>query len=150
MIDLQKKLLEFFGKPADPSRAFSEPNGHRLYRNWMLVVSARDMDNFISELSKLHTVADIICSPVHDADIVDGKRKFPHYHVILSFFHPVSVDYVFDIMNDAGLPTIFERIYDLHAAVRYLVHLDSYYLAPYLVDDVFYFDQINCIWRLLR
>lgn len=90
--------------------------------NWMDLLADQFVPAFIS--------------PLHDQDInSDGEPKKPHYHVMIMFDGPKSVDQVktiFDQIGGVGL----EIVKVLRSYARYLCHMDNPDKHQYSTSDI--------------
>lgn len=82
-------------------------------------------------------------SPLHDGDLQeDGQIKKPHYHLVLHYSSLKSQKQVkADIMLLKGVGV--ERVRDLPAYVRYLIHADNPEKEQYDIHDVQLFNGFD-------
>jgi hypothetical protein len=77
-----------------------------------------------------------LISPLHDADVnPTGEPKKPHYHVVIMFDGPKTIDQAREIcsaINGVGC----EPIQSIRGYARYLCHLDNPDKAQYRQEDV--------------
>jgi hypothetical protein len=106
-------------------------------RNWVFVGYPESLpDNWIDIL--VESMVSFCVSPLHDRDIdPDGRKKKPHWHIILSFGSNKSFNQVKEITNLLGQP-IPQVCRNVKGYVRYLVHKDNPDKAQY--DE----NQIQC------
>lgn len=87
----------------------------------------------------------IVISPLHNKDIVEetGEIQKPHYHILVSFDGPTTLNNVQEFALEIGLGEYVERVRSVSNLLDYMTH-DSYKgkgKANYSVDDIEY---INC------
>lgn len=87
----------------------------------------------------------VIVSPLHDSDIQEatGEIQKPHYHIVLNWDGPTTLQCVRDFAVEMGLGTYIERVRNISNLLNYLTH-DSYMgkgKAHYDVNDITY---LNC------
>lgn len=76
-------------------------------------------------------------SPLHDRDVIEetGEIKKPHYHLVLSYSSLKSrkqAEADFELLGGVGV----ERVRDIRAYTRYLIHADDEEKAQYSIDDI--------------
>ena len=92
-------------------------------------------DDWLALLDSLHVPAFV--SPLHDKDINNssGELKKAHYHVMVMFDGPKTLDQFDDFRSSfGGVGT--EYIQSVRGYARYLCHLDNPEKHLYNVDDV--------------
>ena len=91
-------------------------------KNWQEILS----DCFISAF----------ISPLHDKDInPTGEPKKAHFHVVLMFEGPKTVEQAQEIFNKIG-GVGCEKVNSIRGYARYLCHLDNPEKAQYSPEDV--------------
>lgn len=99
-------------------------------------------DNWRDELTK--TFIQVFISPLHDKDLNEctNELKKPHYHVIIYFDGPSTVEnahQIFDMINGVYPPETNKstcKVRSLRGACRYLCHLDNPDKYRYSEEDV--------------
>ena len=82
------------------------------------------------------TCIPVFISPLHDQDCnPDGEIKKQHYHLMLMYTAPHSLDDAKAIFDSVGAVGI-EVVKSHRGYARYLCHLDNPDKAPYSPDDV--------------
>lgn len=111
-------------------------------RNFATVIYPESApDNWLDILSDHHVPC--LVSPYHDSDLnPDGVVKKPHYHVLLAFEGPKTVQQASDIFTTIG-GVGCEIIKSFRAYARYLCHLDNPDKHQYCIDDVLQFGGID-------
>lgn len=104
-------------------------------RNWATVVYPDSApENWRDVLSELHVP--VLISPLHDKDKnPDGSEKKPHWHVLLMFEGPKSlqqVEEIFEKISGVG----HEYVNSIRGYARYLCHLDNPEKAQYDIEKV--------------
>ena len=104
-------------------------------RNYACVVYPESApDNWRSILDESKICAFI--SPLHDKDVnPDGENKKAHYHIIVMFDGPKTVEQARDLFATFG-GVGCEVVKSLRSYARYLCHLDNPEKAKYKTDDV--------------
>lgn len=95
----------------------------------------------------------VLISPIHDKDVnenAQGEFKKAHYHIILMFTGPKTVEQAHEIMDTFGgvYPPEIPRksscmVQDIRGASRYLCHLDNPGKAQYSVSDVVQYGGVD-------
>lgn len=92
-------------------------------------------NNWRSLVEELHIMA--LISPLHDKDIqADGKPKKPHYHVMLIFDGPVTINRASELLHDVGCIEYTQSVHSVTSYARYLCHLDDHDKHRYDAKDV--------------
>lgn len=97
--------------------------------------------NFLEIIEAWH----ISCflSPLHDRDHdANGEVKKPHYHLMVMYSAPHSLNQVKALFSQVNGVGILE-VYDKRDYARYLCHLDSYNKAQYSPQDVRSFGSVD-------
>lgn len=83
-------------------------------------------------------------SPLHDRDIHDdtGEVKKPHYHLLLHYTSLKSRRQVKEDLESLGAVGA-ERVRDLRAYARYLIHIDDADKAQYDIQDLRVFNGFS-------
>lgn len=104
-------------------------------RNYASVVYPESAPDNWREILDEHRVPAFI-SPLHDLDVnPDGEIKKAHYHVMLCFEGPKTVEQASSIFNDIG-GVGCEIVNSLRGYARYLCHLDNPEKHQYPPEDV--------------
>ena len=104
-------------------------------RNWTCIIYPESaVDNWREILDEFHF--EWFESPVHNADIKeDGTPKKEHIHLVFCFSGVKSYEQVKALTEKIGA-TIPQRVEQLRAMVRYLVHLDHPKKAQYDINEI--------------
>ena len=104
-------------------------------RNWSVVIYEDSApSNYIEILDELHI--EWIESPWHDKDMnADGTPKKKHKHLGLCCSGVKSYEQIVELVKPLNCP-IPQRIHNLRAFTRYLVHLDNPEKAQYDIKGV--------------
>ena len=91
-----------------------------------------------------------VISPIHDKDIEEetGKPQKSHYHVILGWDGPTTLDSAREFCEVVGLGSYVERVRSISNILNYLTH-DSYKgdgKARYDVKDIQYINSVESDW----
>lgn len=112
--------------------------------NWASILYAEscvaDIENALLDLK-----VPCALSPLHDRDIHDddtGEVKKAHYHLILHFTTLKSRRQVKEDLKSLGAVGA-ERVRDLRAYTRYLIHIDDPDKAQYDIKDLRVFNGFN-------
>lgn len=114
--------------------------GGQRTRHWGFIAYPESVrEDWKSTLSQLGIQAAI--SPLHDSDLTeDGKKKKPHWHVVLVFDGVKSQDQIEEItgqlVQDGVKPYLPVRILSLRGTLRYFTHMDDLDKAQYKAEDV--------------
>lgn len=105
-------------------------------RNWAIVVYPSSAPTDWHDYLRLRGVSCAI-SPLHDKDVKDdGKPKEPHYHVILCFDGPTTINNVYAILRDLGQNLYAVALDSVLGYYRYLTHEDDPNKPHYDSDDI--------------
>lgn len=83
-------------------------------------------------------------SPLHDSDICDETREFKksHYHLLLHYSSLKSQRQVKEDLEPLGAVGV-ERVRDLRAYTRYLIHIDDADKAQYDIQNLRVFNGFD-------
>lgn len=105
-------------------------------RNWAFILYPDSAPDDWRERLKRYGVGCAV-SPLHDKDLTDeGQIKKPHYHVILTYKHPTTLNNVLNFIESLNQNKRSEPIQDLQGYYRYLSHLDDPDKAQYPESDI--------------
>lgn len=80
---------------------------------------------------------DFFVSPLHSDDLdANGNEKKAHYHVMLMFSGPKTIEQAQELFDRIGAIQC-KKINSLRGQARYLCHLDDYDKVQYSIDDVY-------------
>lgn len=104
-------------------------------RAWTCVVYPESApDDWINTLRD--QLVECLISPLHDKDIEPtGKKKKPHWHVVVSFKNPTTENKareIFSVIGGVGC----QKVKDFKQLARYLCHLDQPNKYQYSINDV--------------
>ena len=76
----------------------------------------------------------VVISPLHNKDIDEnGESLKPHYHILMCWEGPVSLNYVRSFAEDIGLGSYIERVRSISNILNYLTH-NSYSKTTHIVE----------------
>lgn len=105
-------------------------------RNWAFILYPESAPSVWREKLKLYGVPCAV-SPVHDKDLTeDGQVKKAHYHILMAYKHPTTLNNVLAFVESLSQPKHAEPVQDLQGYYRYLAHLDDPDKAQYKFDDI--------------
>ena len=111
-------------------------------RNWAFVVYPESLPENWLDLLRLKDTACAV-SPLHDKDInPTGEPKKPHYHIILSFGSPTTLNNVTNFVNDFN-GTIPIKLESVVGYYRYLTHKDNPEKAQYNEEEIRLFNGFD-------
>lgn len=104
-------------------------------RSWTFIVYPESAPDGWLEMLAEDAVPGYV-SPLHDADLnPDGEAKKAHWHVVLCFSGPKTLDQVREVTSAVN-GTEPQPVKDMRGMARYLCHLDNPEKHQYDVDDV--------------
>lgn len=111
--------------------------------NWASILY---IESCVADIEKALLALKVPCalSPLHDRDIHDdtGEKKKAHRHLILHYTSLKSQRQVKEDLEPLGAVGA-ERVRDLRAYVRYLIHIDDPDKAQYEIQDLRVFNGFN-------
>lgn len=105
-------------------------------RNWQFVLYPDSAPENWREKLELYGVPCAV-SPIHDMDVnKDGEVKKAHYHIILTYKHPTTLNNVKAFVEALTTTKYAEPIQDILGAFEYLWHKNDPEKAQYKQEDV--------------
>ena len=104
-------------------------------RAWTFILYPESApDNWKDILNDMHI--EWVLSPLHDKDLnANGELKKAHYHIMLSFGNVKSFEQIREITELLNCP-IPQKVHNMRAMVRYMVHLDNPDKVQYDVSSI--------------
>lgn len=123
------------------AKASSSSSRTRVY--WSILYPDSCHPQWRDILSSVHCIP-FVCSPLHDKDVneVDDSQKKPHWHIIIFFDGPKTIEQAQAIFDSIGAIKC-KPVESTKGACRYLIHMDNPEKYQYPQEAVYVFGGID-------